>query len=215
MSLRFDSIRAIARRSPESSLVTLLDGREIVLSDSSEVGEGNLGIYVDDRRYGRVLVSFKAFERVDFSPPTPLDTGPGYGDFPPGHPLTGSVTTRDGRRLAGRLIFDLDEARAPKRSTRPSQGVDYACPSAGSLPSPRPLPTPSITGEGRRAPTARVTLQSGETLDLERTGDLGAGNAGMLIFVAGGERPEYVPWSEVEQVDFDRTPRVDPSSGGL
>jgi hypothetical protein len=25
----------------------------------------------------------------------------------------------------------------------------------------------------------------------------------MLIFVDGRERPEYVPWTDVEQVDFD------------
>jgi hypothetical protein len=49
-----------------------------------------------------------------------------------------------------------------------------------------------------------VTLHSGEELQLERTGDLGEGNAGMLIFVDGLERAEYVPWTEVERIDFDR-----------
>jgi hypothetical protein len=34
-----------------------------------------------------------------------------------------------------------------------------------------------------------VTLHSGEELQLERTGDLGDGNAGMLIFVDGRQRP--------------------------
>ena len=71
----------------------LVDGREIVLSGTREAGHGNLGIYVDDRRYGRVLISWDAFERLDFSP---SGSGPAYGDFPPGHPLTGSVTTRAG-----------------------------------------------------------------------------------------------------------------------
>jgi hypothetical protein len=51
-----------------------------------------------------------------------------------------------------------------------------------------------------------VTLQNGEELQLEPTGDLGKGNAGLLIFVDGRERPEYVPWTDVEQVDFDRPP---------
>jgi hypothetical protein len=58
--------------------------------------------------------------------------------------------------------------------------------------------------EQRDAPVARVTLHSGEELQLERTGDLGEGNAGMLIFVDGLERAEYVPWTEVERIDFDR-----------
>jgi hypothetical protein len=48
LSLRFDTIRSIARRSRESSLVTLLDGREFVLSGTRKVGHGNRGVYVDD-----------------------------------------------------------------------------------------------------------------------------------------------------------------------
>lgn len=199
LSVRFDTIRSIARRSRDSSLVTLLDGREIVLSGTREVGHGNRGLYVDDRRYGRVLISWDAFERVDFSPG---GSGPAYGDFPPGRPLTGSVTTRAGRRLAGRLVYDLDESETTETLDAPSQGVDYTIPFGliASIVSPG--------REERGAQRARVTLQSGEELQLERTGDLGKGNAGLLIFVDGRERPEYVPWTDVEQVDFDRPPAM-------
>ncbi|HEX9941168.1 MAG TPA: hypothetical protein VGG03_04070 [Thermoanaerobaculia bacterium] len=208
LSLRFDTIRSIARRSRDSSLVTLLDGREIVLSGAREVGHGNRGIYVDDRRYGRVLISWDAFERVDFSPGAPGDTGPAYGDFPPGRPLRGSVTTRAGRRLAGRLVYDLDESETIETLDAPSQGVDYTIPFgliASIVPAGR---------EERGAGRARVTLHSGEELQLERTGDLGEGNAGMLIFVDGRQRPEYVPWTDVEQVDLDRPPAMYPPLGG-
>ena len=195
LSLRFDTIRSIARRSRDSSLVTLLDGREIVLSDTREVGHGNRGIYVDDRRYGRVLISWDAFERVDFSPG---GSGPAYGDFPPGRPLTGSVTTRDGRRLAGRLVYDLDESETTETLDAPSQGVDYTIPFG--LIASIVLPGP----EERGAERAKVTLHSGEELQLERAGDLGEGNAGMLIFVDGRQRPEYVPWTD------DRAGRLRP-----
>ena len=177
--------------------MTLLDGREIVLSDTREVGHGNRGIYVDDPRYGRVLISWDAFERVDFSPG---GSGPAYGDFPPGRPLAGSVTTRDGRRLAGRLVYDLDESETTETLDAPSQGVDYTIP-FGLIAS---IVLPGR--EGRGAERARVILHDGEELQLERTGDLGERNAGMLIFVDGRERPEYVPWTEVEQIDFDRPP---------
>lgn len=216
VGLRFDTLRSIARRSRDSSLVTLLDGREIVLSDTNDVGHGNRGIYVDDRRYGRVLISWDAFERVDFSVGTSPDsiggtggTGPAYGDFPTGHPLTGSVTTRDGRRLAGRLVYDLDESETTETLDAPSQGVDYTIPFGlvASIVSPG--------REERGAQRARVTLHSGEELQLERTGDLGERNGGMLIFVDGRRRPEYVPWTDVEQVDFDRPPAMYPPLGRL
>lgn len=203
--LRFDAIRSIARRSRDSALVTLRDGREIALSGTRAVGNGHRGIYVDDHRYGRVLVSWDAFERVDFSS---AGSGPGYNDFPRGRPLTGSVTTRAGRRLTGRLVYDLDESETTETLDAPSRGVDYTIP-LGLIASIAPGGR-----EERGAQRARVMLHDGEELQLDRTGDLGEGNAGMLIFVDGRERPEYVQWIDVEQVDFDRPPVMYPPLGG-
>jgi len=185
LNLRFDTIRSIARNSRDSSQVTLLDGREIVLTGTREVGHGNRGIYVDDRRYGRVLISWDAFERVDFSPG---GSGPAY--------------------LTGRLVFDLDESETTETLDAPSEGVDYTIPFgliASIVPAGR---------DERGAQRAGVTLHSGEELQLEHTGDLGEGNAGMLIFVDGRERPEYVLWTDVERVDFDRPPAMYPPLGG-
>ncbi len=207
LSLRFDTIRSIARNSPDSSLVTLLDGREIVLSGTGEVGDGNRGMYVDDRRYGRVLISWDAFERADFNPG---GSGPAFGDFPPGHPLTGSVTTRTGRRLAGRLVYDLDESETTETLDAPSRGVNYTIP-FGLVASI--LPPGRDDRDDRGAQRASVILHSGEELELEPTGDLGEGNAGMLIFVDGSERPEYVLWTDIERVDFDRPPAMYPPLG--
>jgi hypothetical protein len=59
-----------------------------------------------------------------------------------------------------------------------------------------------------------VTLQNGEQLELERAGDLGEKNAGMLIFVDGRPRPEYVPWTDVAQIELDRPPAMYPPLGG-
>jgi hypothetical protein len=202
LRLRFDTIRSIAPRSRDSSLVTLLDGREILLSVARA---GSRGVYVDDPRYGRVLVSWDAFEGIEFSPG---GSGPAYGDFPPGGPLTGALTTRAGRRLAGRLVYDLDESEVTETLDAPSRGVNYTIPFG--LIASIALPGP----EERGAQRARVTLHSGEELQLERTGDLGKGNAGMLIFADGLQRPEYVPWTDVERVDLDRPPAMYPPFGG-
>jgi hypothetical protein len=51
-----------------------------------------------------------------------------------------------------------------------------------------------------------VILHGGEELPLERAGDFGERLAGLLILVDGRERPDYVSWADVEQVDFDRPP---------
>lgn len=198
-TLRLDAIRAIVRASSDSSRLTLLDGREVVLSGKPDVGKGNRGIYVDDPRYGRVLVSWDAFVRVDFSAPAALGqgaSGPAYGDFPPGRPLHGSVTTRAGRRLAGRLVYDLDESETTETLDAPARGVDYTLPFAIVA---------SIALAGPEGPV-KVTLRSGEELKLDREGDLGENNAGLLVFVEGNANPEYVRWTEVARVDFEPTP---------
>jgi hypothetical protein len=198
-SLRYDTIRSIARQSRDSVQVTLLDGREMVLSGTREVGGDHRGIYLDDVRYGRVLISWDAFERVEFSPG---GSGPGYRDFRSGRALAGSVSTRNGRRIAGRLVYDLDESETTDTLDTSSQGLDYYIPFdliASIVPRDR---------EARDAPRATVTMRDGRTMHVERAGDLADGNAGMLIFVAGHERPEYVPWADVEQVDLDH-----PTSG--
>jgi hypothetical protein len=195
LGVRYDTIRSIARQSADSVMVTVLDGRQITLSGTREVGRGSRGMYVDDPRYGRVLVSWDAFERIDVSA---AGSGPAYDDFAPGRPLTGSVTTRGGRRLAGRLVYDLDESETTETLDAPSQGIDYTIPFEliASI-------TPVVQDE-RGARRARVALHRGEVLQLDRAGDLGDGHGGMLIFIDGRDRPEYVAWSDVAQVEFQR-----------
>ena len=198
LSLRFDAIRAIERDSDESALVTLRDRREFTLSGTRAVGRGNRGVYVDDRRYGRVLVSWAAFERLDFSDDD--GSGPAYDHFPPGQPLSGTVTTRSGSRIAGRLVFDLDESETTETLDAPAGGVDYTIPFG--LVASVVLPDRDGCGDNRNA---SVTLHGGETLELECAGDLGEGNGGMLIFTNGGNSAEYVAWVDIERVDLDRT----------
>jgi hypothetical protein len=192
--LRFDTIGSIAPLSPGSRLMTLLNGQEITLS--VEAGQGSRGIYVDAPRYGRVLVSWGAFEGIEFNSG---GTGPAYADFPTGGPIAGAVTTLAGRRLAGRLVFDLDESEVTETLDAPSQGVNYTIPFGM-------IASIVLPGPGQRAD---VTLRNGEELQLERAGDLGASNAGILIFAAAG-RPEYVSWSDVQRLEFDRPPAMYP-----
>jgi len=135
---------------------------------------------------------------VDFRPG---GTSPARDAFRSGPPLTGSVLTRCGRRVVGRLVYDLDESEITQTLDAPSQGVDYTIPFE--------LIASIVPGSLERgAEAASVTLRSGEELRLEAAGDLGEGNAGMLIFSDGRQRPEYVPWADVEQIDFRRRPRV-------
>jgi hypothetical protein len=82
--------------------------------------------------------------------------------------------------------------------------VDYSIP-FGLIASIVP-PAPDARG----VPRTRVTLHGGTVLQLEHSGDLGEGNGGMLIFADGRPHPEYVLWTDVAEVDFDRAPAMYP-----
>ena len=193
--LRFATIRSIEKNSVEGSRVTLLDGSEVVLSGTREVGLGHRGIFVDDLRCGRVLVSWDAFVRADFSP---NGGGPTYDQFPPGRSIEGTVTTRDGARMGGRLVFDLDESETTETLDAPSEGINYSVP-FGMI-SSISHPAPAECGSRR----TRLTLHNGESLFLECAGDLSAGNGGLLIFVDESEPPLYVGWKDVQLISLDR-----------
>ena len=193
----FGSIRSIARHPGGGSAVTRRDGSGIVLAGTRQTDEGNRGLYVDDVRYGRVLVSWDAFERVTFNA---AGSGLAYPDFPPGRALAGHVRTRAGRRLAGRLVFDLDESETTETLDAPSGGVDYTIPFGLVA---------SITLPSAEREPVGVRLRSGETLALERAGDLSAKNGGLLVF-EDEQRPEYLPWSEVEAVEFEASAPLEP-----
>lgn len=190
--LRFDRIRSIVQQVPGNWLVTLRSGEDM-RSDNRELPD-NTGIYVDDQRYGRVLIPWRTFERVDFDS---AENGPAYGDFPAGRPLRGEVSTRAGRRLSGRLVYDLDESETTHTLDAPSQGVDYNIPLA--LVASIALPPP---GE-RNTARATVALTNGETLQFELSGDLGDQNLGMLVFHGGESKPEYLRWSDITHIRFD------------
>jgi hypothetical protein len=194
LGLPFDTIRSIARSEGDIARVALRDGSWSELPGA----RADRGIYVDDPRYGRVLVSWDAFESVEFSPG---GTGPAYDDFPAGGPLTGSVVTRSGRRLSGRLVYDLDESEITETLDAPSRGVDHSI-LLGLVASV------SLPVQGGAAAT--VTLHSGEELELDLAGDLDQDNAGVLVFLEDRQAPEYVPWPDVERIELDRPPSMYP-----
>jgi hypothetical protein len=199
LAIRFDAIRSIARAAGRCRL-SLLDGRELELSGQRGAYCTHRGIFVDDPRYGRVLVTPEAFESADLR--VAGDGGPAYGYFPPGRPLTATVITRAGRRLTGRLVYDLDESETTDTLDAPRQGISYSLPFGliALIAPASAVGSPSL-----------VILRSGEELLLESAGDLGPANAGLLVFVEEGGPPEHVPWTDVEQIDLSSGPALVPS----
>jgi hypothetical protein len=189
MSIDMGRIRSIARNSRRSSHVVLNDGRSLDLSGTNDVDETIRGIYVEDPRYGRVEVSWDAFDKVEFKPAP--GTGLGYGSYPAATPLAGTVTARGGATHRGRLVFDLDESEGCEMLNGDRDGVAFYIPFSQVA---------SVVRQGRSG--SRVKLRNGEEVLLEDSQDVSSDNAGVLVFASEGADPLYLAWDDVERIDF-------------
>jgi hypothetical protein len=191
LSIDMGNIRSIERRSRSSSLVTLEDGRELVLDGSNDVDSDNNGIFVDDPRFGRVLISWDAFRRIDFTDPE--NTGPTYDDFAPASTLRARVTDERGNTHRGRIVFDLDEAETWEFLDGSTDDIEYIIPMsmvAAVVPQHRDY--------------SLVILTGGEEIELEDSADVGESNDGILILKEQGGGHTYVAWDDVRRIDFEQ-----------
>lgn len=189
-SLPFAAIRTL-RPDGQELHVVLRSGDEVVLTGARGFGEQSRGAYVDDPRFGRVLVGWSAIERVELSG---AGSAPGYATYAPGDVLVGEVLTASGDQLRGRIVFDLDESETTWTLDAPRGGIDYMIPFALIS---------VIDASDEDEPT--VTLWSGASVSLERAGDLGPANGGLLVFQTAGEGVDYISWSDVAVIRFEPT----------
>jgi len=162
---------------------------------------------VDDPRLRPRADLLDAFERVDFTrtAPGPGGSGPPTATSRQVTPLTGSVTTRDGRRLPDGWSTTSTRARPPRHST-PPYGVNYTIP-FGLIVSLWPHGVrawrPERQGDSpqRRGAAARAHRRPRRV------------NGGMLIFVEG-RRPSMCP-DRHRAVDFDARQRCTRRSAAL
>lgn len=180
-------LKAIERQGDRSRFF-FRDGHEEVLGGTNDVDSSNRGIFVEDPRFGRVLVEWEEFVRLDIADPP--NSGPAYGDYPAPKPLEGKVTRRDGKTLEGQVIYDLDEAYGWEMLDGYDGEIEYSIPFA-MVKSIRP------TGDA-----TEVKLRNGQQLVLTDTQDVGDTNAGLLVGSETGKRT-FLAWKDVALIELD------------
>lgn len=65
-AIEFSAIRSVGRNESGGVTVTLIDGRTVDLDSSDDVGEANMGIFVEQDGRATRLVRWRDFDRVDF-----------------------------------------------------------------------------------------------------------------------------------------------------
>lgn len=189
LSIEFGKIQSIERRGG-SSLVVLKSGRELRMTGSNDVSSGHRGVIVMNKDFVSVDIPWNEFDKVTFSEsiPGPLST---YDEYSSQKQLTGEVTTREGKTLTGRIVYDLDE----EYDYELLQGKKGDYKFSIALRSVKQIEQVS---EYRCV----VELRSGAKLSLDDEQDVNERNQGVLVFAKENQEPVYIPWSEVKLIAF-------------
>lgn len=189
VSIPFGDIASI-RKYRRGALVTLVDGSQEYLTGSNDVNGENRGVVVKVHSIGSVKVGWDDFEEVTFQHPAE-GSGRSYAEFGNAAPLTGVIETRGGK-LAGRIVFDLDEAWDFELLQGKIGDTEFQIPFREIV---------RIVPRGTRR--SMVYLRSGAEVELEDAQDVSRDNDGMLVF-DGGHRPTYVAWRDVKEIQFGK-----------
>jgi len=184
--LSMGEIRTITRARANTVDIVLKDGAARQL----DLGSGHEGVAVEVFDLGRVRVPWNRCKSVTFR--EGQGSGPGRAAFANADPLRGQVTDVDGQILSGRLVFDLDEAfRWDLFNGIDAQRLEYA------------IPFHNLARiESGVKNTCRVTLRSGQILELGENQDTGEDNAGVLVFGQEEAKPEHLSWSLIRMIEI-------------
>lgn len=187
LDIPFGKIKVI-EKNRRGSRVTMQSGRTFNLYGSNDVDADNRGIIVNIMGMGRVDIPWDEFHQVTFTDIPANQTLETYNES---KPLSGSVITLDGETYSGNLIYDLDETFDLEILDGENDRLEYSLPF-------RYIQT--IKPKNDRA--TYVTLRNGEKLLLEDKVDVTDENDGILVSTSDDDY-EYIPWSEVEVINFN------------
>ncbi|MEQ9426014.1 MAG: hypothetical protein RJQ09_16430 [Cyclobacteriaceae bacterium] len=187
MSIEFGRLKSI-ERDGNGCEIELQSGRTMFLRGSNDVDYDNRGVIVTTD-YGRIDIEWREFLKVTFQKAP--GSGPSYASFSDQKELTGSVMTRGGKTLKGKIVYDLDEAYDFEVLQGDFEDMEYIIPFRNIS---------KITPRGYDE--SIVELKNGQTLRLEDGIDVSEENNGILVF-QDKNNPIYVEWQDVDEVTFN------------
>lgn len=218
--VRFEDIRSLARTGRGTS-VELRVGATLELEGSNDVDRGNRGLRIADPRLGVAVMPWEHLRVVRFHEAGDAAGGAGgtggtdggtrgifgaRGEFDGGRPLAGTVVTRAGEELRGRLRWDADEAGSWDFLNGEAEGIEYEI-EFGFV---RRIEPGEEDG-------ATVTLADGRALVLDGSRDVSSDNKGVMVASgepsaarSGGPEWRLIPWTDIREVRFDPVPAEPP-----
>jgi hypothetical protein len=188
VSIEFSKIASIEQSWNEAT-VELQSGRKLIICCSNDVNRENRGIIVDDPSVGKIEIPWKEFEKVSFSRPGNMR---GYDAFKTQKEIEGTVVTKEGKSLTGKIIYDLDEEYDYEVLQGKDDDVEYFIPFRNIK---------RIKPSGWRGAT--IELANGRSVSLEESQDVSELHQGLLVFNNGKSDPSYVRWEDIEEIKIN------------
>ena len=190
VSIEFGKIASIERKGG-ASLVILKSGRELRLDGSNDVDNGNRGIIIMNKDMVAIDVPWIEFDKITFTDNS-TSALTGYETFTSQKELNGVLVTQDGKKLSGRIVFDLDEEFGYELLQGKKGDLEFITPF-------RNIKRIEPISSSRCA----VELRSGQKITLDDAQDVNERNQGVLVFASKGAEPVYVTWEDVKTIDLE------------
>lgn len=187
--IEFGDIRSIEKFGKGCD-VLLKNERDVFLYGSNDVNSENRGIIVSNKDFGRVVIEWSDFDRVTFHDEVKTEV-PSYADFKAPEPISGTVTTKNGKSIRGKIVYDLDEQYGFEILNGDQGKMEFQIPFRN---------VHKITP--KRRDESIVQLKSNQELILEDSQDITSKNEGLLIFESA-DSPIYVSWRDIEEIVFN------------
>ncbi|MEM1126743.1 MAG: hypothetical protein AAGI71_08830 [Bacteroidota bacterium] len=184
--IRFGHLESLENIGSNRALFTLRSGQQVEFrGGTTDIGNGNRGIMVEDPNRGEVELRWRDIERIDFAQ-APDDARSRYGER-----LYGRLVTQRGLAFTGYICWDMDELLGDDVLDGEDED-EYD----------RKIRFSDLLAiEHNSNSSARVELRNGETLVLRGSNDVNRSNSDILVLdpLMGQVR---VPWEAFERVDF-------------
>ena len=187
--IEFEEIKAIEKMG-DGCDITFKDGSDDYLHGSNDVDDGNRGIIVSNPAFGRVVISWKDFRKVEFSDQVDMKIMT-YYDFQTPSPISGTIKTKNGTSHTGKIVYDLDESFEYEILNGEKGRLEFV------------IPFRNVSKIIPKRDECIVELKgSNQQLLLEDSQDINRNNEGVLVF-AQSDKPVYINWKDVEEIVLD------------
>lgn len=176
------------RPEQDGALITLKNGTELFMRNSSDVDDDNDGIFIKSKSQGMINLQWPDMIRIDFTKPGYKTRS--YDDYRAPESLEGRVITKNGETYRGQLAYDLDEVWDIEVLDGKSKDTKYFIPF---------YLIEEITPQNYNY--SMVRLRDGTSLMLGDEGDVSSKNNGVLVWLSE-TKTKYVSWSNIKSITF-------------